>query len=126
MRIARIMAILLALVTLAITAYYLRLMPYTYLTLLPANIGASGSLIFWIKAPTRKKARRRAALGSLLVVPCMLVTAAMSLFFSPMSIWPVFAALAALALIIAIWAVVRVKRKADHPWADYYRKVTLE
>jgi uncharacterized membrane protein len=120
------MAILLALVTLAITAYYLRLMPYIYLTLLPANLGASGSLIFWVKAPAKKKARWKAALASLSVVPCMMITAAISLFSSPMSIWPVFAALAALALIIAIWAVVRVKRKADHPWADYYRKVTLE
>lgn len=126
MRIARIMAILLALATLGITVYYLRLMPYIYLTLLPANIGASGSLLFWIKAPTRKKARWKAAFASLMVVPCMMGTAALSLFMSPMSIWPVFSALAALALIIAIWAIVRVKRKADHPWADYYRKVTLE
>jgi len=125
-RIARIMAILLALVTLAITAYYLTLMPYIYLVLLPANVGASGCLVFWIKAPTRKKARWKAALGSLCVVPCMMATAALSIFLSPMAIWPVFAALAALATIIAIWAVVRVKRKADHPWADYYRKVTVE
>jgi hypothetical protein len=118
------MAILLALATLAITLYYLRLMPYIYLVLIPANVGASGSLLFWIKAPTRKKARWRAALASLMVVPCMMGTAALSLFMSPMSIWPVFTALAALAMIIAIWAIVRVKRKADHPWADYYRKVT--
>src|SRR5262245_59021728 len=108
------MAILLALMTLAITAYYLRLMPYIYLTLLPANIGASGCLLFWLKAPTRKKARWKAAIASLFVVPCMMATAALSLFFSPMSIWPVFSALAALAFIIAIWAIVRVKRKADH------------
>ncbi len=74
MRIARIMAILLALVTLAITAYYLRLMPYIYLILIPPNIGATGSLLFWIKAPTRKKARWRAALASLMVVPCMIGT----------------------------------------------------
>ncbi len=29
-------------------------------------------------------------------------------------------------MIIAIWAMLRVKRKADHPWADYYRKVTID
>ena len=117
---------LLALVTLAITAYYLRQIPDLYWLFLPANIGAWGSLLFWIKAPTRKKARWRAALASLFVVPCMMGTAVLSLFFSPLSIWPVFCALSALAFIIAIWAMVRVKKKADHPWADYYRKVTYE
>lgn len=117
---------LLALATLGVSAYYLRLMPYIYFVLIPANLGASGSLIFWIKAPAKKKARWKAALASLFVVPCMFGTAVLSLFFSPMSIWPVFLALTALALIIAIWSIVRVKRKADHPWADYYRKVTYE
>jgi hypothetical protein len=120
------MAILLALVTLAITAYYLRLMPYLYPTLLPANVGASGCLLFWIKAPTRKKARWKAAFASLFVVPCMVATAGLSLFFSPMPIWPVFGALSALAFIIAAWSILRVKKKADHPWANYYRQVTYE
>ncbi len=126
MRIARLMAILLALVTLAITAYYLRLMPYAYLLFIPANVGATGSLIFWIKAPARKKARWRAALASLFVVPCMGATAALSLFFSPIAIWQVFGALTALALIIAIWSIVRVSRKANHPWTDYYKQVTFD
>jgi len=125
-RIARIMAILLALVTLAITAYYLRLMPYAYLIFIPANVAATGSLLFWIKAPARKKARRRAAMASTFVVPCMGATAALSLFFSPIAVWQVFGALTALSLIIAIWALVRVARKANHPWADYYKQVTYD
>lgn len=120
------MAILLALVTLAITAYYLRLMPYAYLLFIPANVGATGSLLFWIRAPARKKARWRAALASMFVVPCMGATGALSLFISPMPIWQVFGGLTALSGIIAIWAIVRVKRKASHPWNDYYKQVTIE
>jgi len=125
-RIARIMAILLALATLAITGYYLFQMPYAFPLFIPANLGATGSLIFWIKAPARKKARWRAALASLVVVPCMVGTAALSLFYSPISVWQVFLALSALSFIIAIWSIVRVSRKANHPWADYYKQVTFE
>ena len=120
------MAILLALVTLAVTAYYLRQLPYIFYVFLPANIGATGSLLFWIKAPARKKQRWRAAIASLFVVPCMLASAALSILFSPVPIWQVFSALAALALVVAIWAIVRVKRKANHPWSDYYKQVTIE
>ncbi len=117
---------LLALVTLLVTAYYLRQMPYAYLSFLPANIGATGSLLFWMKAPARKKQRWRAALASLFVVPCMAATAAISLFLSPIAIWQVFGALTALSLIVAIWAIVRVSRKANHPWSDYYKQVTID
>ena len=122
MRIARIMAILLALVTLAVTGYYLQQIPYVYLTFIPANAGATGSLLFWIKAPARKKQRWRAALASLFVVPCMAATAVLSLFTSPLTIWPVFGALTALSFIVAVWAIVRVSRKANHPWTDYYKQ----
>lgn len=115
---------LLALATLGVTIYYLRQMPYAYPLFIPANAGAWGSLIFWIKAPAKKKARRRAAYGSLAVVPFMLATAALGFLRSPIEIWQVFLALSTLALGIAIWALIRVKRKANHPWADYYRQVT--
>ena len=61
-----------------------------------------------------------------MVVPCMAATAAISLFFSPIAIWPVFGAFTALALVIAIWSIVRVSRKSNHPWNDYYKKVTFD
>lgn len=124
MRIARIMAILLAVATLVITAYYVSQMPYALLYFVPALLGVCGSLPFWIKAPARKKARWRAAIASLCVVPCIAVTAALGFLFSPIMIWQVYGALAALALINAIWAIVRVQRKANHPWADYYKQVS--
>lgn len=101
-------------------------MPYIFHVFLPANIGATGCLLFWIKAPARKKQRWRAALASLLVVPCMLASGVLSLFYSPIPVWQVFGALSALAFIVAVWAIVRVKRKANHPWADYYKQVTIE
>lgn len=126
MRIARIMAIMLALLTLAITAAYLRQIPYLFYLFVPANAGATGCLIFWIKAPARKRARWRAALASLLVVPCMAVTAAAGFLLSPIPIWQVFMALTALALMVAIWAIVRVSRKANHPWSDYYKQAMTD
>ncbi len=118
------MAILLALATLAVTAYYLSQMPYALLYFVPAVLGICGSLPFWIKAPARKKARWRAAIASLCVVPCMAATAVIGFFLSPIAIWQVYGALTALALIHAIWAIIRVKRKANHPWADYYKQVS--
>jgi hypothetical protein len=114
---------LLALVTLGVTYYFLEQMPYNYWLFLPANIAATGSLVFWIKAPARKKARWRAALGALFVVPCIATTSALGYVFSPIEMWVTFAALSALALLIAIWSIIRVQRKANHPWADYYSKV---
>lgn len=126
MRVARILAILLALVTLAITAYYVRQMPYAWYLFLPANLGATGTLAFWIKPPARKKARWRAAMAALLVVPCMFATAVLGFLMSPIPIWQVFCALTALAMMVAVWAIVRVKRKQNHPWADYYRQAPAE
>lgn len=123
MRIARILAFLLALVTLAVSYYYWQQMPYAFMIFIPANVGAWGSLLFWIKAPARKKARRRAAMASLAVVPFILGTAVAAYFRSPIQCWQVFVALSVLALIIAFWAIIRVKHKASHPWADYYRQV---
>lgn len=124
MRIARILAILLALLTLGVSIYFgQQLPPSDYLHLLPANLGATGSLIFWIKAPAKKKARRRAALASLAVVFFIFGTAVLAYLGSPVQDWPVFVSLSALAAMVAIWAIIRVKRKANHPWADYYREV---
>jgi hypothetical protein len=122
-RIARILAILLALATLGVSIYFLSRIPYLWYLFVPANVGATGSLLFWIKAPARKKARWRAAFASLLVVPCIALTAVAGLLLSPVPIWQVFGALSALALLNAIWAFARVKKKADHPWADYYAQV---
>jgi len=122
-RVARILAFLLAAITLAVSIYYWRQMPYAWPHLLPANLAACGCLLFWIKAPAKKKPRVRAALGSTAVVPCMLATAALGYVTSPIEDWKVFLPLSALALIVAIWALIRVKRKANHPWADYYREV---
>ncbi len=69
MRFARILALLLVVATLGITAYLFYRMPFAWLHLLPANIGALGSVYFWRKPPKRKKARKAAALASLMVVP---------------------------------------------------------
>lgn len=114
---------LLALATLGVTAFYLSQMGYAWYYFVPANGGVFFSLLFWIKAPARKKARWRAALASLFVVPCMAVTAAVNFIADlPIEIWQVFSALTLLALMNAIWALVRVKKKANHPWADYYRQ----
>ena len=125
MRIARYLAILLALATLGVSIYFAKQLPYSeYLHLFPANIGATGSLIFWIKPPAKKKGRRRAALAAVAVVFFILASAAMGYLYSPVVDWPVFATLSLLAFMIAIWALIRVKRKANHPWADYYRDMT--
>jgi peptidoglycan/LPS O-acetylase OafA/YrhL len=122
-RIARLMAMLLALITVGVSLYYGQKMPYAFLHLVPANVGACGSLLFWIKAPSKKKARWRAALASLLVVPLMAATVGLGIATSPIEDWQVFSALTALALMIAIYALMRVKRKSNHPWAGYYREV---
>lgn len=123
MRFARILALLLVAATLGITAYLFYRMPFAWVHLLPANIGALGSLYFWRKAPKRKKARKSAALASVLVVPFMAASAAASLFFSPLSVWPVFGALTGLAVMVAIFAIMRIERKQAHVWADYYSDV---
>lgn len=124
MRIARILAILLALATLGVTVYYLSKMPYAWYYFAPANAAILFSLLFWIKAPARKKARWRAAMASLFVVPCMAATAALGFLFTPIEVWQVFGALTILCFMNAVWAIIRVKKKANHPWADYYRQVT--
>ena len=124
MRIARILASLLALATLGVSIFYLSKMPYAWYFFVPANGGILFSLLFWLKAPARKKARWRAAMASLFVVPCMAVTAALGFLFTPIEVWQVFSALTLLCLMNAIWAIIRVKKKANHPWADYYRQVT--
>lgn len=124
MRFARILALLLAVATFAITGYYLMKMPFAWLHLLPANIGVIFSLYFWRKAPKRKKARRKAALASLIVVPFMVASAVLGLFTSPIKDWPVFLTLAALALIVAVIAMMRVTRKQAHIWADYYSELS--
>lgn len=123
MRIARIMAFLLALVTIGISAYYYALAPVLLPSVIPAVIGVILSLYFWRSAPTKKKARRRAALASLMVVPFMFASAVASLFLSPISIWPVYICLAALAAGLAIYALMRVRKKQTHPWADYYNDI---
>ena len=123
MRIARILAILLALATLGVTAFYLTKMGYAWYYFVPANGGIFFSLLFWIKAPARKKARLRAALASLFVVPCMATVVAFDfLGFIPIQVWQVFSALTVLCFMNAVWALIRVKKKANHPWADYYRQ----
>ena len=124
MRLARILAFLLALVTFAISAYLFKEAPSSALHLAPANLGMVISLFFWRVAPAKKKARRRAALASVVVIPCMLGSGALGMLLSPISDWPVFVALALLATMIAIFALLRVKRKQSHPWADYYTETT--
>ena len=122
MRIARYLAFLLALATLGVTIYFGQKLPYSeYLHLFPANIGATGSLIFWIKAPAKKKARRRSALAALGVVLFIGASALMAYLYSPVPDWQVYGILTVLAFMVAIWALIRVHRKANHPWADYYR-----
>jgi riboflavin transporter FmnP len=114
---------LLALATLGVTYYFVKQMPYNFWIFLPANIAATGSLLFWIKAPARKKARWRAAIASLLVVPCIAATSVLGFLFSPVEMWVTFAALCGLSVIIATWAIIRVQRKANHMWSDYYAKI---
>ncbi len=123
MRFARILALLLALATFGVSAYLLMKMPFAWLHFLPANIGVLLSLYYWRKAPKRKKARKAAALASVLVVPCMFASAALAFFTSPMKDWPVFASLAGLSIMVAIVALLRVERKQAHVWADYYSEL---
>jgi amino acid transporter len=118
---ARIMALLLALATLGVSAYFFKMTPATLISVLPASISVVLSLYFWRVAPAKRKERRRAATASALVVPCIFASAIVSLFLSPISIWPVYLCLAALALMLAIFAMQRVKQKQSHPWADYYQ-----
>jgi hypothetical protein len=115
---------LLALATLGVTAFYLTKMSYAWYYFVPANGGIFFSLLFWITPPARKKARWRAALASLFVVPCMATVVAFDfLGFIPIQVWQVFSALTALCFMHAIFAIMRVKKKANHPWSDYYRQV---
>lgn len=123
MRLARILAFLLAVTVMAVSAYFLYAMPFAWLQLVPAIIGVLMSLWFWRKAPKRKKARKRAALASVLLVPFLMGSAVVSLFVSPMSIWPVFSALALLGVMVAVIALTRVERKQSHVWAGYYSDV---
>jgi len=122
-RFARILALLLAAATLGISAYLFYKTPFAWMHLVPANIGVLGSIYFWRKAPKRKKARKAAAAASLLVVPFIFASAALSLLYSPTPVWPVFMALTALALMVAIIAILRVERKSAHVWSDYYADV---
>jgi len=123
-RFARILAILLAVTTFAITGYYLMKMPFAWLHLLPANIGVIVSLYFWRRPPKKKKARKKAAFMSLMVVPFMIASAVLGLFTSPIRDWPVFLTLAVLALVVAVIAMMRVTRKQAHIWADYYTELS--
>lgn len=123
MRLARILALALALATLAVSGYFLWMMPFAWMHMLPANIAVLVSLFVWRKAPRRKKARRGAALTSVAVVPCMVASAALGMFESPIKDWPVFLALAALATLVAVVALARVNRKQSHVWAGYYQDV---
>lgn len=120
MRVARILAILLALLTLGISGYYGWLTPQASWYLIPAVLGALMMLVVWRSAPTKKKGRRRAATLTALFVPFLVASAAASMLVSPVSSWPVFLALAALATMLTIFAAMRVNRKSVHPWQDYY------
>ncbi|MBN8817997.1 MAG: hypothetical protein J0I80_04660 [Sphingomonas sp.] len=123
MRFARILALLLALATIGISGYLLYKVPFAWQHLIPANLGVLMSLYFWRKAPKRKKARKAAALASVFVVPFIGASAAASIFFSPIRVWPLFMTLTAFAILVAIVALVRVQRKQSHVWADYYSDV---
>lgn len=120
MRVARILAILLALLTLAISSYYAWLVPQASWYLIPAVLGALMMLGVWRDTPARKRSRRRAAMLSGLFVPLLMASAAASMLVSPLSTWPVYLALAMLAAMLAIFAALRINRKSVHPWQDYY------
>ncbi len=120
MRVARILALLLALLTLGISGYYAWLAPLASWFLAPAVLGALFMLILWRSAPTKKKGRRRAATLSALFVPLLMGSAVASLFVSPVPAWPVYTALSALALMLVVFAAMRINRKSVHPWQDYY------
>ncbi len=124
MRFARILALLLALATVGVSAYYLWNMPFVWLIFVPANIGVLLSLYFWRVAPKRKKARKRAAMASVGVVPFLFASAVISLLLSPVTMWPVLLALTALGAVVAGVAISKIERKQSHVWADYYSDVT--
>lgn len=123
MRFARILALLLAVATIGISGYLLYRAPFDWLHLIPANVGVLGSLYFWRKPPKRKKARKAAALASCVVVPFIGASAAASIYVSSLRVWPVFMTLAALALMVAVIALLKIQRKQAHVWADYYSDV---
>jgi hypothetical protein len=122
-RLARILALLLALATMGVSAYFFYRMPFAWLQIVPACLGVLVMLWFWRTAPKRKKARKRAALATVLFVPMIMGSAVLSLMYSPESIWPVFTALALLALMVAVLALMRIERKQSHVWAGYYSDV---
>lgn|GEM_PF-1091237 len=124
MRFARILALLLAAATLGISGYLLYRMPFAWIHLIPANIAVLASLYFWRKPPKRKKARKAAALASCAIVPFIALSGAASLYFSPTRVWPLFLTLAALGVMVAVVALMRITRKQAHVWADYYSDVT--
>lgn len=124
MRIARVLAMLLALATLAVSAVFLQRAPNVGWHVVPAVLGVLFSLIFWRKAPAKKKARRRAALASLAVVPCMWASAVLGRLMTPLDDWPIFMAFSGLALMLAIYALAHIRRKQSHPWADYYQELS--
>jgi len=106
--------------TIGISAYLVYKMPFAWMHLIPANIGVLASIYPWRKPPKRKKARKAAAATSLVVVPFIFATAALSLLYSPVAVWVVFLSLTALALMVAIIAIVNIERKNAHVWSDYY------
>jgi len=115
---------LLAFATIGISGFLLYRTPFAWLHLIPANIGVLASLYFWRKAPKRKKARKTAAMASCAVVPFIAASAVMSLFLSPVRVWPIFMTLTALGIMVAIVAILRIERKQAHVWADYYADVS--
>ncbi|MCW2366512.1 bacteriorhodopsin [Sphingobium sp. B7D2B] len=123
MRLARILALLVVLATVGVSAYFLYRMPFAWLQIVPAAIGVGLCLWFWRTAPKRKKARKRAALATVLFVPLLMASAVLSLTVSPESVWPVFTALALLAMMVAVLALMRIERKQNHVWAGYYSDV---
>jgi len=120
---ARILAFLLALVTIGVSAYFFYVMPFAWLQLAPANAGVLLSLWFWRKAPKRRKGRKRAALASVFLIAFLMASALLSYLLSPMPVWPVFMALAMLAAMVAVVALMRIERKQSHVWAGYYSDV---
>jgi hypothetical protein len=120
LRVARILAILLALLALGISGYFAWRSPLSSWYLIPAGFGSLLMLFVWRSAPSKKKGRRRAAAYTALYVPFLMASAVLSLFISPISTWPVYLALSTLAFMLAIFAAMRINRKSVHPWQDYY------
>jgi hypothetical protein len=57
-------------------------------------------------------------------VPFIAGSAVASLFLSPAPVWPLFMTLAALGVMVAVIALLRVQRKQAHVWGDYYADVS--